>query len=220
MKIEGTEIAPSGKRRLKIYLGDEELEIIGGLVKQALKHTPSVKDTERTLNFLRAMNRTFDEFCREVASENAISPEASETAQIPYECTIVRFDGGSPCNDPKKGYGEGYGSYQIGNGTDPVRLKFGQAMSANTAEIRTATSALSSVALSQGHGKWVHIIGDSQIALRWIDRAHSKHPIKVSKGSSEAFIESIEKLYEAVQGFEKIVTEWQPRHKMVAVFGH
>lgn len=190
---------------------------MAGLVKQALKFTPHTNDTQQTLTFLRGMNQTFTaHYTSEVKSQDA----AIETAKVPDDCVVVRFDGGTPCNVPAKGYGEGYGSFQIGEGTPPIRMKYGQPMSANCAEIRTATEALKEIARRHGLGKWVHIIGDSQIALKWVNAAHSKEVMKVSKGSSQPFVEAIQDLYEVASGFEKIITEWQPRHKMVAVFGH
>lgn len=58
---------------------------------------------------------------------------------------IIEFDGGSTCNVPKLGYGDGYGSYQIDQ-REIVRLQFGKGFSANAAEILTLAASPSRAA--------------------------------------------------------------------------
>lgn len=214
MKIDGSEIAPSGKRRLKIYLGELELEVMRGLVQQALKYTPSTDDTRNVLNALRAMNRDFEAhyFSEEVSQNSAI--------ELPSDRVELWFDGGTPCNVPRLGYGEGYGSFKVGL-HDIVSQKYGQAMSANCAEIRTVTEGIYYFALKYGKtSHHLHIVGDSQIALKWVSKAFGKSPMKVSGKSSPLFIEAIEKLYVALDGFSQVTVEWKSRIHMVQLFGH
>jgi hypothetical protein len=55
------------------------------------------------------------------------------------ECTI-HFDGGTTCNIPSRGYGNGYGSYLVNE--EIVKVDFGRPMSSNQAEIRTLIAAV------------------------------------------------------------------------------
>jgi ribonuclease HI len=75
----------------------------------------------------------------------------------------IRFDGGTSCNKPRKGYGNGYGSYQINDG-EIERLRFGVPMSNNVAEISTLTSAVNALKTDRKRTR-LHIYGDSRIAL-------------------------------------------------------
>ncbi len=133
------------------------------------------------------------------------------------ETTRIEFDGGTTCNVPAKGFGTGYGSYQINS--DPiVKLEFDLPMSNNAAEVLTVFFAIMD-AKNKG-AKSLHIIGDSQIALRWVDVGAGN--VKVSKGAGSGtreFQKAISFLLRAAQGM-KITTKWQSRVYSVLTFGH
>lgn len=126
---------------------------------------------------------------------------------------VIEFDGGTNCNDPKRGFGEGYGSYQI-DGGDIKRVTFGRGHSNNSAEIRTLVAGLRELA---GSGKLGTVLcrGDSMTALKWI-----KFPGKPSKKASANFLEAIESLRAEVKQFKHVKGEWRRRNHSVALFGH
>lgn len=139
------------------------------------------------------------------------------------ECRIVTitFDGGTPCNIPRLGYGIGYGSYEIDD--QPVaRCDHGRPMSANAAEILTLVRAVQSVVAKYGRETTaLRIFGDSQIALKWASgRTRNGKPAKLGKGGSEEYRNAIQTLRDALKGFPHVETQWQPRAKSVALFGH
>lgn len=125
---------------------------------------------------------------------------------------VIEFDGGTDCNDPKKGFGNGYGSYKI-DGQDVKRVKFGKGHSNNSAELRTLVEALKELAGMGGRGK-VLCRGDSQIALKWIDCP------KMPKKGSEGFLGAILLLREEVAKFASVRGEWRRRTHSLALFGH
>ena len=71
MKIDRAETAPSGKRRLAIYLGDEDLDIIDGLVKSALQYTPQCMATFKTMERMRNMRKNIRDFRKAEEDERA-----------------------------------------------------------------------------------------------------------------------------------------------------
>lgn len=222
MKIDGTETAPSGKPRLKIYLGEKELEIMAGLVRQSLRFTSDVPENKDVIQWTKEMDRAFKNHFEGVNQGKLAEKERAE-APSSKECITVCFDGGTPCNIPRLGFGDGYGSFRLSlNGIhgEIHRLQFGEPMSANTAEIRTVTEAIKKVSELHGNEKMLHVIGDSQIALKWVKNAFERQPMKISSKSSPAFGESIRNLYSVIQPFQKVVTEWNPRDRMVQIFGH
>ena len=127
----------------------------------------------------------------------------------------IVFDGGTPCNVPSRGYGEGYGSFTL-NGQRPWRLQFGEPMSANAAEIRTLICAIRVVLLveSNPHNVILEITGDSQIAL---GRCHKGR--KPPKGSGP-FVRACEELLIVCSQFHKVRTKWHKRERSVELFGH
>lgn len=129
----------------------------------------------------------------------------------------IEFDGGTSCNVPRLGFGNGYGSYKIND--EPVhRCHFNQPMSANTAELRTLEYAIQTIR-DRGINvleSTLFIIGDSQIALGWA----SNPSRKLSKKATELFQDATARLQMAMRGFKKIEVSWQPRLKSVATFGH
>lgn len=129
---------------------------------------------------------------------------------------IIEFDGGTSCNIPRLGYGEGYGSYRIGD-HQIVRVKFGRGHSSNSAEIRTLVKALEDLSDSDPKAafKAVLIRGDSQIALRWVH-----HHGKIKRTPSPEFVEAIGLLHKITAKFSDLRTEWRSREVSVAIFGH
>lgn len=134
-------------------------------------------------------------------------PKAAKTVRI-------EFDGGTPCNIPRLGYGIGYGSYRIDGGR-VVRCNHDRPMSANAAEIFTLVCAVDTVTFM--HPKRdvaLLIVGDSRIALKWVYPRRKR-----AKGSPE-FLEAIEALRSSLSGFAVVNTQWQPREHSVLAFGH
>ena len=126
---------------------------------------------------------------------------------------VIEFDGGSTCNVPKWGYGNGYGSYRI-NGGEIKRVQF-EPMSANCGEISTLLCALKEA--SQAGYKNVEIFGDSKIALLRCHRASKQK--KFSR--TEMFLRlSSELLAICRSSFQNVKTTWHPRSKSVENFGH
>lgn len=60
MKLESTGTAPSGPPIINLRLSLADLEILQGLVKVALAHTPETSDTAKTVQRMRAMSRCFN----------------------------------------------------------------------------------------------------------------------------------------------------------------
>ena len=126
---------------------------------------------------------------------------------------VIEFDGGTSCNNPKLGYGQGYGSFQI-DGGEIHRVKFGIGHSCNSAEIATLTAALEFLAES-GYAGNVLARGDSQIALKWATSRSEPSP-----KTSQIFQQSIPPLRKQVSRFFKVRTEWRSRIVSVKIFGH
>lgn len=133
---------------------------------------------------------------------------------IPSDEYVIEFDGGTSCNIPSKGYGEGYGSFQI-NGGEIKRVEFGVGHSCNSAEILTLCAALNELKYVCPYAKEVLCRGDSQIALKWIS-----YQGKPSKKSSPMFLDAINLLRKAVGQFSSVRPEWRNRNHSVALFGH
>lgn len=131
----------------------------------------------------------------------------------------IEFDGGTSCNIPRLGFGNGYGSYKIND--EPVyRCNFNQPMSCNAAEIRTLAHGIKAVRDRGWTITELDIIGDSQIALKWAAKLLRRQPYKVSQKTTPEFREAIERLRMAVEGVESFAVTWQPRSNSVATFGH
>ncbi len=132
------------------------------------------------------------------------------------ESVRIEFDGGSTCNVPRLGYGQGYGSYRIGDGK-VRRVQFGECMSANCAEILTLVAAVESA--KKSGAKSLLIVGDSMIALKWANVAVGNRKATKIRNTSEGFQRAIVLLYQVARGI-KIVTQWQPREASFVTFGH
>lgn len=129
----------------------------------------------------------------------------------------IEFDGGTTCNIPSRGYGNGYGSYKRDD--EPVfRCNFNRPMSANAAEIFTLVYAIR--AAKQNGASALLIVGDSQIALKWADVAAGNRAATKIKKTSPEFQEAVTNLTECMAGMVSVETQWQPRLKSVATFGH
>jgi hypothetical protein len=81
MKYDRTEIAPSGKARLCIYLSEDDADILDGLAKNALQHMPITIQTAKTTQRLRSMVRCFREIRRSnhrmVSDEDCTHPDGT-----------------------------------------------------------------------------------------------------------------------------------------------
>lgn len=131
----------------------------------------------------------------------------------------IRFDGGTPCNVPSKGYGIGYGSYQI-NDEPIVRVDHGRPMSANTAEVLTLVQALSEIG---GETTAIVVMGDSQVALKWLDVAAGHRRATKLANVSPEFREAVQALcamFSALTSRLAVRAQWTPRAESVALFGH
>jgi ribonuclease HI len=142
---------------------------------------------------------------------------------------VIHFDGGTPCNIPAKGYGIGYGSYSFNGGT-PVRVNHGIPCSNNAAEILTLARALQHLSEinktpEQDRACHVHIVGDSQIALKWAQVcagtwAKPKTADKQLRKGAPGFQKAVNNLRSAICVFRHVTTEWKGREHAVAAFGH
>lgn len=145
------------------------------------------------------------------------STQAQKRAALPVQAMTLYFDGGTPCNIPSRGYGIGYGSYQY-EGREVVRVNHGRPMSNNAAELWTLVAALRDPNVPQAP---LHIVGDSQIALKWASVAAGTHKGKgkLNKNASEEMRDSIAALRELLRD-RSVVTEWRARIASVRRFGH
>lgn len=137
---------------------------------------------------------------------------------------IIEFDGGTSCNDPAKGFGDGYGSFMVGatgskfNECWPkFTRRFGVGHSCNSAEIMTLVESLKHLAGSITDARSVRVLcrGDSKIALKWVS-CKKIPPMK----SSPKFQEAIGILRGVVAQFGCVRTEWRGREESVRLFGH
>ena len=135
---------------------------------------------------------------------------------------IIEFDGGTSCNIPSKGFGEGYGSYLIKNNLlqkeyGIQRVKFGYGHSCNSAEVRTLVAALRDLLGRCERPKEMNVLvrGDSKIALKWV--WSRKQP---TDKSTPLFKEAILLLQQEATKFKFIKTEWRGRNHSVQLFGH
>ncbi len=133
------------------------------------------------------------------------------------ERAIIEFDGGTSCNVPSKGYGNGYGSFRINRG-NIQRVEFSDPMSCNAAEIATMAIAIS-FAKAQGFKQFL-IKSDSQIALKWANVMGGNRNGTKLRNVSDSMRDALTKLRQIVDYTDEIETQWQPRLTSVATFGH
>lgn len=138
---------------------------------------------------------------------------------------LIHFDGGTPCNNPAKGYGVGYGSFSL-NGGRPVRVNHGIRCSNNVAEILTLCRAVESILSSSDPSDLppLRVTGDSQIALKWAQVACGSWPdmrkaAKQERHGSPDFQSAIARLRACLSSFS-VTTQWLPRAHAVRAFGH
>jgi ribonuclease HI len=94
-------------------------------------------------------------------------------------------------------------------------------MSANEAEIRTLIAAAEAVKLIRDPARTrLCVYGDSQIALRWANKAGMKVFYRPKLGWSPGFNAAVADLYLSLRPFAEVVTEWQPREISVQILGH
>lgn len=141
------------------------------------------------------------------------------TSRVPEGALTITFDGGTSCNQPKKGFGMGYGSYQIEGRPIVSRIKFGMGHSCNSAEIRTLEAALADLSSSHPNPSSLHLIikGDSKIALRW---ANPKFKDQPANHSWHEFHTAIAMLRTHLSKFASITRIWHGRDNSVRLFGH
>lgn len=131
----------------------------------------------------------------------------------------ITFDGGTPCNIPRLGYGNGYGSYQIDGGR-VITCDFNRPMSANAAEIWTAVFAVNDVTRHQSNlaEACLHFQGDSRIALKYC--LNFRRSVKFKSSSSGEFRDAILALHSLLPAFRDVKASWWPRENSVRIFGH
>lgn len=139
---------------------------------------------------------------------------------LPAKRVKITFDGGNGGNNPRLGYGDGYGSFQI-SGQGIQKVNFYEPMSNNAAEILTLIRALKEVKLKYGtQNVYVSIRGDSQLALGWAKKAFMRKPMKFGKNVSQRYKESVEELYSVIAPFTDVQCEWIGRKRVFSLFGH
>ena len=141
--------------------------------------------------------------------------EEKPRAQANQQARVIHFDGGTPCNIPSLGYGNGYGSYRIDDGP-VVRVDHNRPMSNNAAEIYTLISALKQIP----PGEPLLIIGDSQIALKWVQVATGQRKATKIQNTSPQFQEAVADLTLVLRDFRSVRVMWKGRDHSVSVFGH
>jgi len=130
---------------------------------------------------------------------------------------IITTDGGNGNNVPP--YGLGYGSAKYSGSFNAFEsFYFGRPMSNNAAEIWTMVRATQKVVANTSGKLKIHFISDSQIALKYAKDAPFGRA-KWSNGSSEEMVNAIKELRVLLAG-HTVTTEWVPREKIFAIFGH
>lgn len=170
-----------------------------------------MKQTQPEQDFLRSEIARLQSRLREITDSSRLD--------IINLVAVIEFDGGTSCNIPAKGFGNGYGSYKI-NDQEIVRVKFGNGHSCNSAEIMTAHAAALDLLDQLGEASRsasVLFRGDSQIALKWINPKFRKTP---KPSGSVKFIEAIRLIREVNHLFGSIRCEWRGRQHSVDLFGH
>ena len=146
------------------------------------------------------------------------------SGEMPLSDFVIEFDGGTSCNIPRKGFGVGYGSFQI-NDLEIQRLQFDTGYSANAAEIETMYKSLIALDKYIREDIVTHVApsilvcGDSCIALKWLNC--NRNPV-----GSDKFVTIINEMKTFIYNrqesfvFGEITPFWRPRKKSVELFGH
>jgi len=201
------------------------------ILKEKIKQSGQKNDALNTEN-QKLKNRISDLMNKVDATEKKTKGPAFTSSnkhtdfipkEIPADYIKIFWDGGTSSNTPP--FGNGYGSYRVDNGVEGeiIRENFESRMSANVAEIKTAICALKH-AQNTIHGDYkLWLVGDSQIALKWIETAYKRKEAKISNKSTQLFRDTIKELREAFESNLRIidlVAEWRPRRYSVEIFGH
>jgi ribonuclease HI len=180
-----------------------------------------IQDAANLEEKIKRLQSYLDTLRSSIARHQALDDLKQQNSTAKKSTYVIEFDGGTSCNNPKKGYGEGYGSYQVsrdGIKYPIVRLTYGMGFSSNAAEIRTAGEAIEGAhQLGLSGGGDVLIRGDSKLALRWIKSCLEEIP---RDSCSESMCQAIKFLKTKVGYFPKIRTEWRPRKVSLEIFGH
>lgn len=120
-------------------------------------------------------------------------------------------DGGTASNIPP--FGEGYGSFRIGEDGKIVTEKFKTNMSANAAEILTMARAVASCEETA-----IDLYSDSRIGLKWL-KLSQNNTLDIPDNISEGMKKSIIQLKESVKG-KRVKPHWRPRAQIFKIFGH
>jgi len=129
---------------------------------------------------------------------------------------LIYFDGGTTCNKPSVGLGEGYGSYKI-NSRPIVRLKLGKPHTNNSAEVATLYAAVVE-AKALGWRK-LHIFGDSQVALKACLPRPVSRSSRYPDNGSDMYKQARRDLQLAL-AYVTFTTQWVPREQIFNLFGH
>ena len=169
------------------------------------------------------MQMTLDQLMR-TGWQAQNSQNAPKPLKLPAIC--VEFDGGARHVPGIAGYGMGYGSFRY-NGGKAVRVEMNRLMSANAAEIWTASAAIHRIAQEWEPSEVaVSLWGDSTIAIKWIlVQAKEKAIVPfvgkttLSKGASDEMKHAITSL-ELLREFRSVAAYWHSRRNSVVAFGH
>lgn len=130
--------------------------------------------------------------------------------------TKIWTDGGTPKNS--RPFGNGYGSFRIGENGEINSIEFGIPMSNNAAEILTMVYSLRAC-----QDYKVIIFSDSKIAVGWVKKINklgvSIHGFDFPETMSIEMIDYIKLLsFEISQ--KNVKAEWRPREQIFKIFGH
>lgn len=134
-------------------------------------------------------------------------------------------DGGTPCNDPRKGYGTAYGSYRLFHDGKEVLFEtnhYGRG-SNNFAEIETAFRALNHCLDVVPDDQTLFIYSDSEIMLSHLSALAKQNPRKVSKGTSQEMIQALSRLDKLIYQhwlMRDLICRWTPRRNLLKTVGH
>lgn len=125
--------------------------------------------------------------------------------------TKIWTDGGTKSNIPP--FGDGYGSFRIGENGPIITEDYKIPMSSNAAEILTMAKAIKACNADN-----IELFSDSRIGLKWVKECQKAFFI-VPEKISDQMKASIEILRRNIIG-KKVHTSWRPRFQIFEIFGH